>query len=42
MASFMPKLERLVQEGKIEQFLNSDKHSKAKLMYSTHVNDMEK
>jgi hypothetical protein len=32
--SFRPKLERLIQEGKIEQILNSDSHSKANLFYT--------
>jgi hypothetical protein len=34
MTSFRPKLERLIQEGKIECILNSDPHSKANIFYT--------
>lgn len=34
MTSFRPKLERLIQEGKIEQIMNQDPSSKAHLFYT--------
>ena len=33
-SSFRPKFERLLQEGKIEQIMNTDPHSKANLFYT--------
>ena len=32
--SFRPKIERLLQEGKIEYIMNTDPHTKADLYYT--------
>lgn len=37
MTSFRPKLERLIQEGKIDQIMNSDPSSKAHLYYTVPI-----
>jgi hypothetical protein len=34
MTSFRPKLDRLIQEGKIDQIMNYDPSSKAHLYYT--------